>query len=105
MSGIIISNQIKCNKCLDVIFSAHVHNCVSCGCGAVSVDGGTQYLKRSFTRGTDYTEMSISISQEQKDELLRQANWCKETGRNSFGYVCAILRACRDTGLLNIKEE
>ena len=51
----IISNKIKCLKCGDVIESKHVHDFVSCTCGAVSVDGGRDYLKRC---GSEWIEMS-----------------------------------------------
>ena len=40
-------NKAKCKKCGDVIESKHRHDFVSCNCGAISVDGGKDYLKRS----------------------------------------------------------
>jgi hypothetical protein len=36
----------------------HRHDFVTCKCGRVSVDGGKDYLKRSFTDPIDYTELS-----------------------------------------------
>ena len=55
----IIVNKIRCNKCGDVIESVHRHDFKFCKCGAVAVDGGKDYLKRSF-RDTpdDFTELS-----------------------------------------------
>lgn len=44
-------NRAKCLKCGDVIESKHVHDFVSCKCGAISVDGGREYLKRSWPEG------------------------------------------------------
>jgi hypothetical protein len=32
--------KIKCGGCSQVIQSMHVHDFVTCGCGAVSIDGG-----------------------------------------------------------------
>ena len=43
----IITNKIRCKKCGDIIESKHRHDFVTCKCGAVSVAGGHDYLKRS----------------------------------------------------------
>ena len=44
----IITNKVKCLKCDEVIESKTRHNFVTCKCGNVSVDGGKDYLKRSY---------------------------------------------------------
>lgn len=41
------TNKIRCNKCGDVIESTRRHDFKFCKCGAVAVDGGKDYLKRS----------------------------------------------------------
>ena len=52
-------NAIKCNLCGDIIESTHVHDFKMCSCGAVSVDGGKLYCKRSFTNSPgDYEDLS-----------------------------------------------
>ena len=61
MENRIILNRAKCNKCDDIITSYHRHDYVSCKCGAVAVDGGTEYLKRTGEI-SDVTEMSIYSS-------------------------------------------
>ena len=43
----ILVNKIRCKRCNDVIESTHRHDFKFCKCGAVAVDGGTDYLKRS----------------------------------------------------------
>ncbi len=43
----IVTNKAKCLKCDDIIESRHRHDYVSCSCGAIAVDGGTEYLKRT----------------------------------------------------------
>lgn len=53
----IIHNRIKCNKCGDVIESNSVHEFVTCSCGACSVDGGHEYLRRLGWQD-DWTDMS-----------------------------------------------
>jgi hypothetical protein len=40
-------NRIKCRKCGDIIESKNRHDYVTCKCGAVAVDGGSSYLKRT----------------------------------------------------------
>lgn len=47
MSWEIYVNRIRCLKCNDIIESKHRHDYVSCKCGACSVDGGHDYLKRT----------------------------------------------------------
>lgn len=57
---VIIRNKIRCNFCKDEIESKYCHDYVPCFCGRVAVDGGHEYLKRSFTESqNDYTDLSI----------------------------------------------
>ena len=42
----IVKNAIKCKKCGEIIESTYRHNFVTCKCGACSVDGGHDYLRR-----------------------------------------------------------
>jgi hypothetical protein len=51
-------NAAECRKCGDYIRSTHRHDYVTCKCGAISVDGGTDYLKRSATDYGDIIERS-----------------------------------------------
>ena len=37
--------KIKCGNCDDVIQSKHVHDFVTCKCGATSIDGGSDYTR------------------------------------------------------------
>ena len=58
----IIKNSIKCNLCGDIIVSKYTHNKVTCKCGACSVDGGNNYLKRGYANSdADFTELSEYI--------------------------------------------
>lgn len=65
MKRVILSNKAKCKKCGDIIESKHVHDYVTCKCGAISVDGGHEYLKRSFPGGTDYRDYIDDLSIEE----------------------------------------
>ena len=56
----IVKNCIKCKSCGDIIISTHRHDFKRCSCGRVAVDGGYDYLKRSFTDGPDdFEELSV----------------------------------------------
>ena len=55
----IISNKIKCKKCGNIIESRSTNDYKRCSCGAVAVDGGTEYLKR-IGNENDYIELSVS---------------------------------------------
>lgn len=66
MRRIIIHNRIRCRECGDVIESYSVHDYVECSCGKCAVDGGKEYLRRSFAYEGVYEELS-EIEQNQKD--------------------------------------
>lgn len=52
-------NKIRCNYCGDIIESKTRHDFKTCSCGTVSVDGGTDYLRREFAHSMDdYTELT-----------------------------------------------
>lgn len=91
----IISNQLQCNSCKDIIFSKTVHDYVSCSCGKCFVDGGMCYLRRP---SEGFKDMSIELPDDLCKAMVVEADWARDNGRNSLGYVCAIMRAIRDTG-------
>jgi len=62
----IIANIIKCNHCGDIIESENTHDFKWCKCGKVAVDGGKEYLKRSFQETDDFLELSLFREQEQE---------------------------------------
>jgi hypothetical protein len=90
----IIQNAVSCLACGDFIISKHRHDFVTCTCGAVSIDGGQEYLRRvgDFTNAVDY-------SWALPDELYRQcADVVEEaidTNRNKFGIANAVMRRLR----------
>lgn len=96
----LLQNQVRCKKCGDEPFSAHRHDFRSCKCGAISVDGGLDYLRRVGDISSS-EELSIEISKEHYDKVLQSIQWAKETNRNEFGLICAIFRALRDCDLIN----
>lgn len=54
----ILRNAIQCKLCGDVIESASVHDFKTCSCGACSVDGGHDYLKRCAKSLDDFVDLS-----------------------------------------------
>jgi hypothetical protein len=61
----IIRNAIRCNICGDEIESVGRHDYVTCSCGACAVDGGHDYLRRSFKEIGCFTELSVQDDQEE----------------------------------------
>ena len=55
----VIVNKIRCKKCGDIIESTHRHDFKICKCGAVAVDGGQDYLRRSGDLD-GYEELSVT---------------------------------------------
>lgn len=51
--SVILRNSVECSKCHDTIVSETQHDFVTCSCGAISVDGGSSYLRRVGTAFLD----------------------------------------------------
>jgi hypothetical protein len=64
----IIKNCCQCAKCGDIIESTHVHDFVTCTCGAVSVDGGHHYIRRLGNK-EDIIPMDIIENEEKENEI------------------------------------
>ncbi len=57
--GNILRNMVRCKRCGATIESCSVHDFVTCPCGAVSVDGGREYLRRVFEDKGCFEELSV----------------------------------------------
>ena len=66
----IIKNAIRCKICGDEIESSYRHEYVSCSCGACAVDGGHDYLRRSFASKDCYEDVSVIEKEKVADETL-----------------------------------
>ena len=93
----ILQNQVKCLRCGDTPYSAHRHDFVECSCGAVAVDGGTNYLRRIGSI-CQMEELSVSVDDKVYKQLVEALDWAEETKRNELGIICAIFRVLRDNG-------
>lgn len=63
----ILANKAQCSKCGDIIESRYRHEFVSCSCGAIFVDGGTDYLRRGYKKedGDCFIELSEFIDEKE----------------------------------------
>ena len=69
----IIQNKIMCRKCGEIIESKHRHDYQTCKCGACSVDGGHDYLRRCFKNRDDIIEMSEFEERELTEQELLES--------------------------------
>ena len=76
----IIKNAIQCRLCGDVIESTDRHNYVECKCGACAVDGGHDYLRRSFKEKDCYIDLSVTekLEERQTEEDSHAIRNCKK---------------------------
>ena len=64
----IIKNAIQCKLCGEIIESTYRHEYVTCKCGACAVDGGHDYLRRSFRDNACYIDLSVTEVVSDKNE-------------------------------------
>ena len=74
-STVLIKNAIKCKKCGDIIESKYTHNFVTCSCGAYSVDGGLDYLRRcgnlvDWEDLSEYEEVEVTPKYKVGDKVI-----------------------------------
>ena len=55
----ILRNSALCLECNEHIESIHRHDYVTCLCGNISVDGGTDYIRRAVKDDAKYKDTSI----------------------------------------------
>ena len=91
----IIQNAATCLACGDFIVSKHRHDFVTCTCGAVSVDGGQEYLRRvgDFSNVID---LSWSLPDAVYKDCADAVQNAMDTGRNKFGIANAVMRTLRE---------
>ncbi|PZD83282.1 hypothetical protein DTX80_17580 [Bacilli bacterium] len=64
----ILVNKVRCKKCDDIIESRHSHDFKVCKCGAIYIDGGTDYQKYGWgspsnlgSSAEEYIDFSYSV--------------------------------------------
>ena len=91
----IVQNAVSCLSCGDFIYSAHRHHFNTCSCGAISVDGGQDYLRRVGAIDA-CVDMSWSLPDDVYRECAEVVEEAKETNRNKFGIANAVMRKLRE---------
>lgn len=66
----IIRNAAKCKLCGGIAESKHRHDYVSCRCGAIAVDGGLDYLRRTGSEG-NLIDLSESFQVFERGDKVR----------------------------------
>ena len=64
----IIKNAIQCKRCGEIIESTDRHQYVTCKCGACAVDGGHDYLRRSFKDQDCFIDLSETEAVAEEDK-------------------------------------
>lgn len=95
----IVSNSATCRKCKDFIFSRHVHDFVTCKCGAISVDGGQEYIRRVGDHA-DFIDSSFSLHDDVVYAAKDAVIWAQDSGRNPMGIANAVIRSLYANGRL-----
>lgn len=54
----IIRNRAKCLLCGEIVESTYTHDYKRCGCGALAVDGGHDYIRRTYKEEGCFEELS-----------------------------------------------
>lgn len=84
----IVKNAIFCATCKQEIESKHEHDMVICPGGHVAVDGGHEYLKRSFFaedgKYFGYEERSVTIPPPQTTNIANEIEIERERARLEF---------------------
>lgn len=67
----ILVNRIRCKQCNDIIESKYRHDFKHCSCGAVFIDGGTDYCRYGWPEGSseDYIEIMTEYELVPKNEV------------------------------------
>lgn len=71
----IIRNKIKCKFCGDIIESKSRHDFKFCSCGKCAIDGGHDYLNRSFSGDNPeecFEDLGVVIEKNLEEEYLEK---------------------------------
>lgn len=73
MNEMILQNEVQCLNCNDIVWSGSRHDFKSCKCGAVSVDGGQEYIRRVYDSkiAPDYCVRERSLTLKDKDAFAQ----------------------------------
>lgn len=87
---VVTRNVAKCKKCGDIIESRHRHDFVKCGCGAIFIDGGTEYIRYGGDSLSDIqllTETRPKTREEVESDLKRYSTYTGEYWKDTIAEV------------------
>jgi hypothetical protein len=96
MSKLIVSNQIKCKTCGDIIYSATRHDFKKCKCGNCFVDGGNSYFRAGAKDISTIETQYIYMEEEDVNKCIQAVKDAIEDKKNERGIAYAIFRVLRD---------
>lgn len=86
-------SKAKCRLCNDIIESKHRHDYVTCSCGEISVDGGSEYMhcrandEKNFIllddEGNEIIPKKKEVAEPTPDELIHQKAKNQWEGKNA----------------------
>lgn len=100
----IIQNAVQCISCGDFIVSKHRHDFVTCSCGAISVDGGQDYLRRVGDMGSA-VDLSWCLPDELYKACAEAVDNAIKTNRNKYGIANAVMRTLRENNRIIADDE
>lgn len=71
-------DALGCILCGEIIWSCHRHDMQYCGCGAIAVDGGRDYMKISYDGDVEtpiYTHEMITMPKVRFYKTNNTRNW------------------------------
>jgi hypothetical protein len=76
-------NTYQCPKCKDFVYSRARHDCRSCTCGAIFVDGGFEYTRIGFSEEVGPPKPYTKYINVTKEKLF--ADW--NEGYDRYGII------------------
>ena len=55
----LVENKAQCKLCGDILLSELTHDKKTCNCGNLTIDGGLDYIRRSWKQENSFIELSV----------------------------------------------
>lgn len=91
MAKKILRNRFRCNRCGTIIESKYCHDFQTCKCGAISCDGGHEYIRLCLEQGLttedyqDLCEWEKPVYSDEMQKLIDDVNNSIFTPEEVFG--------------------
>ncbi len=85
----LLRSQLRCPKCDDLISSIHRHDFRTCECGALSIDGGRDYLRIA----ADDEVMALFMDEDERQKINQSISISGEHNLASAAAALAVYKA------------